>query len=150
METREDIKLLAYERLNEAKILLENGKVDGAFYLAGYSVELILKWKVCENFDIDNLFATQSNILIEGVKALKDVAKTHSLYTLLLLSGLRRKFDAEKDDNQMLFNANSLLMSCWSENSRYAPCGSNETKNVQKMLDILDNENGFLSWIEKS
>jgi HEPN domain-containing protein len=44
------IRQLAYERLEEAQILAQNGKYDGAFYLAGYSIELMLKAKVCEQF----------------------------------------------------------------------------------------------------
>jgi HEPN domain-containing protein len=41
MNSSQEIKQLANLRLAEARILLEAGKYDGAFYLAGYSVELI-------------------------------------------------------------------------------------------------------------
>ena len=46
MENIHEILKLATERLEEAQILYENNKPDGAFYLAGYSVELTLKAKV--------------------------------------------------------------------------------------------------------
>lgn len=48
METPEIIRNLAALRLEEAQVLAQNGKPDGAFYLAGYSVELALKAKVAE------------------------------------------------------------------------------------------------------
>lgn len=56
MKTIAEIKQLSKLRLEEAEILCIAGKYDGAFYLAGYSVELMLKAKICENFDMDNLF----------------------------------------------------------------------------------------------
>ena len=56
MDSPESIKALAWERLEEAEILYQNGKFDGAFYLSGYSVELMLKAKICERFGIPNLF----------------------------------------------------------------------------------------------
>ncbi len=56
MKCPEEIKKLAYERLEEANILCANEKYDGAFYLVGYSIELMLKSKICERFDINNLF----------------------------------------------------------------------------------------------
>ena len=52
-----EIKQLAWQRLEEAKILSSNNMCDGAFYLAGYSVELMLKAKICERLGIPNLFA---------------------------------------------------------------------------------------------
>jgi hypothetical protein len=41
--TRAEFQELAQERLVEAKALLDLGKWDGAYYLAGYAVELALK-----------------------------------------------------------------------------------------------------------
>ena len=47
MNTSEEIKNLADLRLEEAEILLNNGKSNGAFYLLGYTIELYLKSKIC-------------------------------------------------------------------------------------------------------
>jgi hypothetical protein len=153
LNTAQEIYDLAHQRLEEAKVLLENGMCDGAFYLAGYSVELMLKWKICKSFSIDNLYSIDqpSMPLIEGVKELKSATKIHNLYTLLLFSGLRSKFDEEKDQNQNLFKTNSLLMSVWNENVRYKPCGTFETNDVRTLLELLSNEEtGFLKWIENN
>ena len=48
MNTSEEIKKLAELRLEEAQILLDNGKTNGAFYLLGYTIELHLKYKICK------------------------------------------------------------------------------------------------------
>ena len=49
IETRADFKALADERLEEAKALLDEGKWDGAYYLAGYAVELASKACIIKN-----------------------------------------------------------------------------------------------------
>ena len=41
--TRAEFQRLAEQRLVEAKVLLDEGHWDGAYYLAGYAVELALK-----------------------------------------------------------------------------------------------------------
>ena len=151
MENLQEIYDLAKQRLRESRILFDAGEVDGAFYLAGYSVELMLKWKICKNFEIPNLFSTESPPMIEGVKVLKDSTYTHNLYILLLFSGLRAKFDTDKGTNMTLFKANSLLFSCWNPNVRYKPCGHKETSDVENLLSLLEsNTTGLIKWIEVS
>ena len=151
MENLTEIYDLAKQRLRESRLLFNGGEVDGAFYLAGYSVELMLKWKICKTFEIPNLFSTESPPLIEGVKVLKESIHTHNLYILLLFSGLRAKFDTDKGTNMTLFKANSLLFSCWNPNVRYKPCGHKETSDVENLLSLLeDNKTGLIKWIENS
>jgi len=151
MENLLQIYDLAKQRLRESRILLDSDEVDGAFYLAGYSVELMLKWKICRNFEIYNLFSSEAPPQIEGVKVLKDSIHTHNLYILLLFSGLRAKFDRDKSSNPSLLTANSLLFSCWDPNVRYKPCGHKETKDVENLLSLLeDSEEGLIQWIEIS
>ena len=100
MENLQEIYDLANQRMREARILFDANEIDGAFYLAGYSVELMLKWKICKNFEIPNLFSSDPNaLLIEGVNVLKKSIHTHNLYILLLFSGLRVKFDNDKSSN---------------------------------------------------
>jgi HEPN domain-containing protein len=56
MKTPQEIEDLAWDRLDEAQVLFTSRKFDGAFYLAGYAVELMLKTRICELFEIPNLF----------------------------------------------------------------------------------------------
>jgi len=147
-----EIKALAFERLGEAEILYQNKKFDGAFYLAGYSAELMLKAKICTRMGVPNLFDEDDKVLksIPGISEIRKSIKTHNLIVLLILSGLKEKFDADKSTNQHLFKANSLLFSNWNENSRYKPCGFMKSTDVHTLILLLKDENGLLQWIEQN
>lgn len=150
METLEDIWQLSEQRLTEARSLLSSGHSDGAFYLAGYAVELALKWKVCQNFEIPNLFGADTPDIF-GVSILKKSVHTHDLRVLMLYSGLWKKFDAGKSTNHTLYLANSLLFGTWSEKCRYEKCGFTETDNVENLLTLLeDADQGLIEWIKNN
>jgi len=152
MNNPEEIKKLAWLRLEEAMILYKNGKCDGSFYLAGYSVELMLKAKICERLGIPNLFdETDANTnQIHGISDIRKTFKTHNLFTLLIYSGLKVKFDADKAKNKNLLKSNSLLFSNWNENARYKPCGHMKDKDVESLINLLADQNGILKWIEQN
>jgi hypothetical protein len=149
MTTPEVIKKLAWERLAEAQILFKHGKCDTSFYLAGYSVELMLKAKICERLGIPNLFDEKSTIAnqINNIGEIRKSVKTHNLFTLLIFSGLKIKFDTDKAKDKNLTKANSLLFSSWDENARYKPCGTMKPKDVQILLNLLAD---ILKWIERN
>ena len=93
----DEIRKLANQRLKEAEILYQNGQYDGAYYLAGYAVELSLKAKNCERLGLPNLFdetdgATNS---IKGISEIRKTLKTHNLQILLIFCGLKHKFDKD-------------------------------------------------------
>lgn len=147
-----EIKKLAYERLEEAEILYQNKKYDGAFYLAGYSVELMLKAKICERIGVPNLFDEDDQTLnkINGISEIRRALKTHNLFILLIFSGLREKFDIDKSANKHLLKANSLLFGNWNENSRYKPCGFMSGSDVNDLIHLLKDSNGLLEWIKQN
>lgn len=153
MDTPSEIKDLAEERIEEARILYQNGKFNGAFYLAGYSVELMLKAKVCERFAIPNLFEQNDREQYvnqeSSVSDVRKAVKTHNLWTLLLFCGLKEKFDKDKAKNKHLAKSNSLLFEMWSETSRYKPCGHYVDNDVKELIQLLSAKGGFLEWIEK-
>lgn len=150
MTNPEEIKNFAMQRLEEARILFRNGMSDGAFYLAGYSVELMLKAKICERLEIPNLFdeSHPNNKTISRIGELRKILKTHNLFILLIISGLKTKFDDEKATNKELAKANSLLFNAWDENARYKPCGYMLDKDVEKLLNLLIGVKGILTWIK--
>ncbi|MSP27444.1 MAG: hypothetical protein EXR80_03120 [Methylococcales bacterium] len=122
MKNPEEIKKLAYERLVEAQILCDAGKYNGAFYLAGYSIELMLKAKICENWGMPNLF--DEKYTVHGISDIRKAIKTHDIAVLLIFSGLKTKFEIAKSDNISLALANAILFAdsgqChWSEQVRY-------------------------------
>lgn len=152
MNSPPEIKQLAWERLAEAEILYQNNKFDGAFYLAGYSVELMLKYKICVNLGVPNLFNTQDSATnaIHSVGELRKTLKTHNLFFLLLMGGLKVKYDSEKAVNKNLVKANSLLFGNWDESCRYRPCGYMKSTDVKSLIDLLKDSTGLLTWIENS
>jgi hypothetical protein len=146
------IKQLAWQRLEEAKILSSHNKCDGAFYLAGYSVELLLKAKICEKFGVPGLFDESDKDAgnTEGIGEIRKAVKTHNLFTLLIFSGLKAKFDADKEINKILSKINSLLFGVWSESARYKPCGYYKPKDVNDLITLLEDKGGILQWIENN
>ena len=126
-----DIQTLADLRLEEAEYLSKGGYLDGAFYLAGYSVELYLKAKIAENLDVFDFYSQYVSK--------SDLAKTfliHNLERLVLLSGLQTKFNAARDADSVLDDAWVTLKE-WSEKSRYDVKGLHSVKNVNGFIDAL-------------
>jgi HEPN domain len=153
MNTPVEIKEIASKRLEEAKVLHRNKLFDGAFYLAGYSVELMLKAKICENWGITNLFNFDekdfgSKKHNENISIIRRFVGTHSLTILLIISGLKLKFDNEKANNKILLKANSLIIEKWSEQVRYLPNGNSNPNEVKYLIDLLKHKKGLLKWIE--
>lgn len=151
MNNRDDIKNLAMQRLDEANVLFENGKCDGAFYLAGYSVELALKARICARFGIPNLFDDSNNQeTFPGLREIKKMVKTHNLLILLVLSGLKTEFDLLKSTDRNMAKVNSLLFNAWSEGSRYKPCGHYSPDDVRDLINLLLADDSVLLWIENA
>ncbi|MDR0337430.1 MAG: hypothetical protein LBI18_10100 [Planctomycetaceae bacterium] len=150
MQTPQEIESLAWERLDEAHILYENKKFDGAFYLAGYAVELILKVRICNLFNIPNLFeeSSQSINIITGISELRRSVKIHNLQLLLVYSGLKKEFDIKVRNDPNFEDINSYLIQKWSEQSRYHVVGTVPPTIIHQVLELLGNrERGILRWL---
>jgi hypothetical protein len=150
MKTAQEIKNIALERLQEAAILCDNEKYDGAFYLAGYSVELMLKAKICERFDVDNLFDETS----KDISKVRNAVKIHDISLLLVFSGLRNKLEKDKSTNDVLestinklFDAQKCL---WSELNRYQTIGSQNPDDVKELISLLLDKDGLIQWIQNN
>lgn len=131
---KENLLSLARVRLREAKILFENQCYSGAYYIAGYNVELNLKAKISENFFKD---------CIPDKKFVNDI-HTHKLNDLLGLANIKKKFDDDcKNNNTLKLNWN--IITRWSENTRYQTFDMVET---YALINAIDNqENGFNQWL---
>ena len=160
MKTVEQIKVLVKTRLEEAEVLCNAGKYDGAFYLAGYSVELMLKAKVCEKFGFDDLFDESPDVdkeLKTPIGEVKKSIKTHNLSVLLIYTGLVRQLQLDKVNNPKLMQVYGYLMSIqgnnqtpWSEQARYLPIGSQKEVDVKAFIQSLKDNDGLLKWIENN
>jgi hypothetical protein len=136
MLNRDDFKELAQIRLREAKVLLDNGHFDGAYYLCGYVVECGLKAciaKQTKRFDFPDK---------------ETVAKsyTHALTTLVGAANLQVMLDNEMSSDSAFAN-NWSTVKDWKETSRY------ETHSPQKAIDLFEAVNnrkhGVLRWLRR-
>lgn len=149
METPEIIRNLAALRLEEAQILVQNGKPDGAFYLAGYSVELALKAKVAERLGLPGLFDEQNtNQQFAGLNELRRLVKTHNLTLLFVMSGLKAAFDQLRV-TQAEFSTAASWLNDWNEGLRYRSPGAVTQMGVEHFISTLGEVTGLLQWIEK-
>ncbi len=135
IQTRADFKALSKTRLEEARLLLAARKWDGAYYLAGYAVELGLKACIMKLLKRRDAFPERK---------FSENCYTHDLGKLVGLADLvgalteSRKVDAA-------FSENWLLVEAWDEVSRYNRWTAAET---QALYDaVADADHGVYSWI---
>ena len=136
IETKAEFQELAADRLVEAKALLDLGKWDGAYYLAGYAVELALKACIIKMLMTTDAFPDKEfskNCYTHGVEKLVGLAK---------LEGPRKSamdVDAE-------LKSNWGLARDWSEQKRYHRIAKNEAEALY--IAIADAAHGVFSWIK--
>jgi hypothetical protein len=138
MKSQADIEALAALKLNEALSLLSAGFYDGAFYTGGYTIELLLKAKVCKTLGITDFF-----LFDKGNREVYRPFKVHDYLQLILLSGLFTEFRAELAANQF-FQKYWALVIPWTEDARYL---TGKTKTDAENFLISVNEVSI--WIKK-
>lgn len=124
MISKKDLYDLAKCRFNEAKILQTNHMPEGAVYLCGYALELILKRKIVEVLDWDGYPDTDQEF--KGLGSFK----IHDPERLLMLSGLEKKMKA---DNNIW--AKWQIASVWDSEMRYKPIGKTTDADALKVLE---------------
>lgn len=135
MATYQQLKDLALLRLKEAEALFASDFYDGCAYLAGYSVELALKARICRLLDITDYPSSGK---------LAKVFAVHDLDQLLLLAGLRKAVDPS---NKQLFD-NWSTAALWTPERRYDAAGNVARQDAEDILNaIRDAPNGVLTWI---
>ena len=133
---RADFQQLAELRLREAEALLAAGLSDGAYYLAGYSVECALKACIAKR--------TQLHDFPE--KKLVNDSHTHNLKELLRLAELKTELDSVLDaDPEMRSNLETVQD--WSETARYQRKTALDT--VALLTAIESQKGGLLPWIRQ-
>ncbi|UOD33031.1 hypothetical protein INH39_16170 [Massilia violaceinigra] len=121
MLTIADLEDLARTRLHEATALLIARQFDGAAYLSGYAVELILKARICVN--LDWLGYPESRKEFENYTSLR----THDLEILLDLTGLQKNVRNK-------FGAHWSNVCDWSPEERYRQVGAVPEKDARTRL----------------
>ena len=131
---RRDFKILAELRSEEARILLGKGKLQGAYYLAGYAVECALKACIAKKTKRSEFPAKA-----EYIRKLY----THELDKLLSLAGLDAQLNKDIGANKV-FEANWSTVKDWTEESRYRTSGL----NGKDMYNAVAGQDGVLPWIK--
>ena len=140
MNSQADIVTLADAKLKEAECLFDNGFFDGAYYIGGYTVELLLKAKVCKTLGIPDFF------LFDTRKAKAETYKpfkAHDYSQLLVLSGIYSELDSELNNN-VVFKAHWSIVSSWNEGSRYLT-----GKTAAEVKSFLISVKEVSTWIKK-
>ena len=133
---RKEFQDLSKIRLKEAQALLQLGHFDGAFYLAGYSVECALK--AC--------IAKQTRRGEFPDKKTVESSHTHNLLQLLKVAGLEAGFAAQAKKDPGFLKSWRDVQS-WSEQSRYRK--NPEASARELLVAIGDRRHGILSWIKQ-
>lgn len=131
------LQALAQLRLADAQALLAAGRLDAAYYLAGYVIECALKAciaRAIDQYDFPD-------------KKLAEKSWTHVLEDLIGVAGLRPDFDAARAADPDLAS-NWATVAQWSELFRYY-----EGVTPQETHDILqaitDPVHGVLPWLQQ-
>ncbi len=124
------------KRLVEAKALLDLNHWEGAYYLAGYAVELALKACI-----IKMLLSTDA---FPGIGFSKD-CYTHDLEKLVGLAKLDRARKSANAANLTLERNWGIVLE-WSEQKRYHEVSEIEAREVYPA--IADVPDGVFPWIK--
>jgi HEPN domain-containing protein len=134
--TRADFQQLADVRLREAKVLLDAGLWDGAYYLAGYAVEVALKACIIKKVMATDAFPE---------KKFSENCWTHDLEKLIDLAGLTAGWDAARKADATLAG-HWRIVKDWKEDRRYHRITPAEATDLYQA--ITDTNHGVLTWIK--
>ncbi len=124
-------KRIAHRRLKEAKILYYNKLYSGAYYLAGYAIEIGMKACFCKQIkkytmpDKDAL----NNVYVHDLNKLRDTC------------GLKAEFEKDSIINVLLTQKWGTVKD-WSEKSRYIEINQSDSK------DMIDSVVIIFDWIQ--
>jgi HEPN domain-containing protein len=133
---RADFQQLAELRLQEARALLAAELPDGAYYLAGYSVECALKACIAKRTQLHDF--PEKKLAIDS--------HTHDLRDLLRLALLKNELEKVVQSNSSM-DENWTIVQSWSEASRYDRKTVLEATSLLKAIE--DQSGGLLPWVRQ-
>lgn len=121
MIQRTVLKRIAVARLADAEALFKAKRYDGAIYLCGYTVELGLKFRICQTLRWKAFPETSAEF--------KDLMsfKTHDFNTLLRLSGIEERV-------KLSYLAEWSIVKQWKPEMRYSKTGSSSPASANQMI----------------
>jgi len=134
--TRRDLHQLANMRIAEARQLLTSNNFSGAYYLAGYSVELGLKACIARKtrrYDFPELEIVKDSF-------------THDLKKLVRIAGLDPNLRSQMSIDTT-FASNWAIVKDWNSEARYKTY--NYTQAQELIYSITSRRSGILKWIRQ-
>jgi hypothetical protein len=126
-------------RLQDARALLKEERWRGAMYMAGYSIECLLKTKLMQRFECRHLRELEEELQQRGILPSKATVFTHQLELLLrLTSGIDRL--RQNREQWQLFN----LVNRWVPAWRYTA----DLSNGDDAADFVAAVETLSLWIE--
>lgn len=132
---RADLQQLSQQRRRDAKVLLDAGNFQGAYYILGYAVECGIKSAIAKNVsrhDFPDLATVRESY-------------QHSPERLLRTAGLWNQLQAAMVATPALA-LNWAVVKDWSEQSRYI-LNIPEVRARDFYSACTARKNGFLSWL---
>jgi hypothetical protein len=134
-ETRRDFQQLARLRLRDARILLRNRGVEGAYYLTGLAVECAVKTCIAKRSKRHD-FPPNPNVI-------RDIY-THDLIKLIGAAQLGPTLEADAKRNSTL-NKNWAVVKDWNINSRYMT----KSLNARDLYRAVAGRDGVMQWLRQ-
>lgn len=117
----QNLREIAAARLQDSDALYKAGRYDGAAYLCGYAIEMVLKASICDTLKWPEFPQTKAEF--ENYRSFR----THSLDVLLSLSGKER----EVKTNLL---AEWSIVAKWDPEVRYKTVGSAKEDDAKLMI----------------
>jgi HEPN domain-containing protein len=136
--TRQQLQQLTRIRLREARLLLDNNNSNGAYYLAGYSVEFALKACISRRIKQNE---------IPDKKLIQDIY-THNLRDLVKLADLENQRVILERANAN-FATNWAIVKDWNESSRYKMFSQTQAQELYNSISARSRNGGILAWIRQ-
>jgi len=132
---RDQLRLLAQEKINDANLLFDHGRFSNAYYLYGYGIEFALKASICRLFKEHSI--PEKKLLLETF--------VHELKKLVITAKLDKELKLKERGNEM-FRRHWQIVSRWSEQHRYEII---EPELAEAMrIGVTDIENGVFRWLQ--
>lgn len=117
----QELRVISEDRLEDARVLVDAQRLDGAVYLCGYSVELALKARICLTLGWSGF--PETSLEFQGLQSLR----THDLEVLLRFSGVEGAITAK-------YLAEWSVILNWDPSKRYARSGTSTPQEANRMI----------------
>jgi HEPN domain-containing protein len=126
-------------RMDDARALLNATRWRGAMYIAGYSLECVLKTKLMHKFNCRHLRELEDELQAKGILPAASTVFTHQLELLLRLTNAIDRLRQNKEQWQR-FNMVNRWVPAW----RYAA----DLSNSEDAKDFVEAVEKLSHWID--